>query len=897
MPDGAGGIAIGWESIPLATATSPSLFYTYQIECSADLVNWVPFGPPIEGIDGQLSAPIIIDDSRKFYRVSFGIDLAGEDLSGADLSGLDLSLADLSGADLSGANLVATNLIGADTTGTIFTSIPVGGFARAAEAFPEMTYQTEPASYSEDPALGFVSHNTLLVMPALGAEPAEINALLAAHSGNIIGGIRALTETDPGLFIARFPTADHAALQPVLAAFSASPAIEIVTRDSLMETKALPDLFTAQPGWSDFSPLTGTPGNIGMHLAKVPQMWSLNSQIEGRGPANFNTGIIDVGFDTAHPDLRSPLSRDDILGLPGGAPSLCHGTHVAGIVGASQPDGTSGVNGVNPFAQIVATTSNSFNANGNAAGYITVGQFYTDIIIIQMRRTGTRVINLSLGDCCPPMGVNAAYTTRLINQALVFEQNFFAQAQPLPLIVVASGNESRNDLSPPTRIDSRFGSALTWSSIVNNNPYIMCVDAVGGSLTGSPPHSLTIPWFTNTGGTIAAPGQNILSSSSPTDGLDNMGNIAAPCPSPYASLGGTSMAAPHVTGVASYLLTIDPALTALDLRAALLASADAVAAGGGFPANFPPMLDAYGAALEIDTIRGNDTVLRMLLDNDDGTLDGNLRVQYSVDVDADEESDEEGEDPSVPLTVDFFGTDVDANSRAGDGVVDMSDFRQFRDLNAIAAALYPTGALAGASPALDGLDGLVEHPKHDPNRNGRPYTADIRNGKSQDAFYPATDFNGDGLPYNDILTEFVDGAMGGGLYDDLQVLQSRFADLFYEPGDLPDLMQSADIHLNLYWFAKARLLEELPSPNVSIRVREPGSRASEFYELIAIPDLHLDGADLVLTFETGKTYEVSVWAGNEEEGAFGETWTFTFDTPLEDHWFSPRAFSGFDPND
>lgn len=95
---------------------------------------------------------------------------------------------------------------------------------------------------------------------------------------------------------------------------------------------------------------------------------------------------------------------------------------------------------------------------------------------------------------------------------------------------------------------------------------------------------------------VEAPGERILST---VDGG-------------YSWFDGTSIATPQVAGVASCLLVIEPSLSTIDFRRAILKGRT--------------HLDAFASALEIDVLKAGHDVLRTLLDIDDGTPDGNERI-------------------------------------------------------------------------------------------------------------------------------------------------------------------------------------------------------------------------------------------------------------------------------
>jgi hypothetical protein len=115
----------------------------------------------------------------------------------------------------------------------------------------------------------------------------------------------------------------------------------------------------------------------------------------------------------------------------------------------------------------------------------------------------------------------------------------------------------------------------------------------------------------------------------------------------------------------------------------------------------------------------------------------------------------------------------------------MSDFRRWRDWF-LQANDYPDLA----------LDGDNDHPKKDLNHDGPVFPGTYEN------VFPDGDFNGDGkldLNATNYMPGYVRDQVGTpeeANLTDLQVLQMLFNDPDYRASDLPDLIESADIHVN-----------------------------------------------------------------------------------------------------
>lgn len=219
-------------------------------------------------------------------------------------------------------------------------------------------------------------------------------------------------------------------------------------------------------------------------------------------------GVIDTGIDLDHPDLTVAGNTTFVDGTTTGNDDNGHGTHVAGIIGAR--DNSIGVVGVAPDASLYAVKVLDSKGSGYESDVIAGIQWAVD--------NHMNVVNMSLGSS----SASTAFQTACDN----------AYADGLVLVAAAgnSGNSSgRGDnVNYPARYDSVIAVAATDSS------------------------NLRASW-SSTGPAVelAAPGVSIYSTY-------NNGT--------YATLSGTSMASPHVAGVAALVIASDPSLTNEEVR-------------------------------------------------------------------------------------------------------------------------------------------------------------------------------------------------------------------------------------------------------------------------------------------------------------------------------------------
>src|SRR5262249_11810286 len=114
------------------------------------------------------------------------------------------------------------------------------------------------------------------------------------------------------------------------------------------------------------------------------------------------------------------------------------------------------------------------------------------------------------------------------------------------------------------------------------------------------------------------------------------------------------------SGLAGYLRAIEPTLTVTELKTLLMTTGINV--------------DAFNSVMDIDALPDREpTVLKMLLDIDDGYIDGNARVL----VPAPKLNTDRSYDTVTGSDCDHEDNDNDGGQ--GDGRIDMRDFRRWRD--------------------------------------------------------------------------------------------------------------------------------------------------------------------------------------------------------------------------
>ncbi|HEX9337932.1 MAG TPA: S8 family serine peptidase, partial [Pseudonocardiaceae bacterium] len=352
-----------------------------------------------------------------------------------------------------------------------------------------------------------------------------------------------------------------------------------VPGDQVSGSKPAPDIASA-------GDLTGRQWD--MSMIRADKAHRINE-----GSSRVLVGVLDSGIDPAHPNLAKELDKSASAGCVTGKPdpsqaawaptTSSHGTHVAGTIAAAD-DGT-GIAGVAPGVRVasvkVVDDDGYIYPEAAVCGFMWAAQQGMTIA------NNSYFVDPWVFTCRDSEGQNVIYTA--VERAVAY-----ATAHGV-LSVTAAGNGAV-DLTSPGR-DNRSPDnvaagdqeqrqlAVDCLQLPAGIPGVVTVSAVGGtevkadySSYGLGAVSLTAP-----GGD---PRQHTASGSR---------CVLSTVPGGYASFCGTSMAAPHVSGVAALLASTHPNATPRQLTKLLDAEADPVACPSDYDLNGTGTQDAYCA--------------------------------------------------------------------------------------------------------------------------------------------------------------------------------------------------------------------------------------------------------------------------------------------------------------
>lgn len=350
------------------------------------------------------------------------------------------------------------------------------------------------------------------------------------------------------------------------------------------------------------------------HPDLVNALWSNSDEIAGNGIDDDSNGKVDdtMGWnyveDTNDPNPIPNGIDDD--GQYGVDTVVNHGTHVAGIIGATG-NNTTGVSGVAWDASLMILKI--YDDEGTSVSYPEIGSAIT-----YARNNGANIINMSFGG-----RTNSTFIQTAINNAV----------EAGLVLVAAAGNDTLD---------------------MNTTPiYPACYTGVLGVTATEENH--TTASYSNFGtncADVAAPGSDVYSTlytNNPTYGFT----------SDYGSLSGTSMASPVVAGIAALVLSQNNTLNSTAVRNVITAAVDDIGLGASYGSG---LVNAEKAVAAASCVQEDDSVLALTTyyaDADGDTLGDANTLSYSCS--------------GAPTGHVSNNTDTNDNDADNDGVITASD--------------------------------------------------------------------------------------------------------------------------------------------------------------------------------------------------------------------------------
>jgi len=300
--------------------------------------------------------------------------------------------------------------------------------------------------------------------------------------------------------------------------------------------------------------------NWNLEYIQAPTAWDTTT-----GTSDIVVAIIDNDFDDDHGDLD-----DNIVSLSGARTDVGgHGTHVAGIIGA-EGNNDRGVTGV--------SWDCSLRLYDIGSGSLQILALSAQQAMVQAVNEGARIVNMSLqwidNNQCGTPGTNNTLQRVSENNAILGRAILYAERENLDVFwVFAAGNECRDSkYASPASLTFNFPLKTMAVASVNDNGQLSAFSNFGDLVT------------------VAAPGENILSTTPRSCPIPFLPIF---CSDQYDTMSGTSMAAPHVSGLAALVWSEHPDFSASQVKQCILSAAQSI--GTSIPGHDFRVINAPGA--------------------------------------------------------------------------------------------------------------------------------------------------------------------------------------------------------------------------------------------------------------------------------------------------------------
>lgn len=466
------------------------------------------------------------------------------------------------------------------------------------------TPRAENIVFDEETGQGYVN-NMVIVYVEDGTDPEDAEVLAEEIDGEIIGSIPQLNE-----YQVEVTAAEEEELEALCEQLEDNEIVSDARIDNVMEASAE---YTPDDKWGGFLFFKekwdeNKPDGKNWHLeaTKVPSAWNLLEQ-ESERVQSVPVGVIDTGIYRNHEDIQISLTQDTRI------VEHNHGTETTGIIGAIA-DNKKGITGIAKDSEIFFTgTVKSESDFTNDRGSFQSSDSQIEFAICGQLDNNCHAINISLSSYQEDDRV-AEETAQLYGDMLCRMIHKYGKDF---IIVQSAGNQSGeakyNGLFASIDKESAeeairrcgYGTEMTVDDVMGAK---IIVGGVSDKKTDSGQYQLA--HFSNYGDMvdICAPAVDIYTTSE-----------VSWTGSKYASVPGTSFAAPIVTGIVELAWSANNDLTAAQVKDILTSTAaNNVVSYTGYEKDFPVVENPSGTY---------------------GMVDANAAVQKALNTEAQEDKD------------------------------------------------------------------------------------------------------------------------------------------------------------------------------------------------------------------------------------------------------------------